>query len=100
MTQIRAAVLHEPNTPMTIETLELAPPEPREVRVRMKAAGICDSDLHVIKGELRSNFPVVLGHEGAGIIEAVGSDVHDLEVGTPVVLSWIAGCGECFFCRN
>lgn len=100
MTGIRAAVLHHTNNPMSIEALELAEPGPGEVRVRMKAAGICHSDLHVIKGELRQSMPIVLGHEGAGVVEAVGPDVKDIAPGTHVVLSWIAGCGECFYCQN
>ncbi len=100
MTTVRAAVLHGINTPLSIETLTLAPPGPREVQVRLRAAGVCHSDLHVIKGELRQPLPIVLGHEGAGTVEAVGAEVRDIQPGARVVLSWIPACGECFYCRN
>lgn len=100
MTSIRAAVLHESNKPLVIETLTLAPPGPSEVQVRMHAAGVCHSDLHVMKGELRQALPVVLGHEGAGVVEAVGAEVRSIQPGMRVALSWIPGCGKCFFCQN
>jgi len=100
MTAIRAAVLHAVDTPLKIETLTLASPGPHEVQVRMHVAGICHSDLHVIKGELRQSLPVVLGHEGSGVVEAVGDDVHNIQPGARVALSWVPGCGECFYCQN
>ncbi len=100
MAEIRAAVLHAVGTPMTVEQVELAEPGPNEVRVRMVAAGVCHSDLHVIKGELRQKLPIVLGHEGAGIVEAVGADVKHVQPRQRVVLSWIPGCGECYYCQH
>jgi Zn-dependent alcohol dehydrogenase len=100
MPPIRAAVLHAANEPMKIETLDLAPPGPREVMVRMSVAGVCHSDLHVIKGELRQRLPIVLGHEGAGIVEAVGAEVKSVRPGQRVVLSWIPSCGECYYCQH
>jgi Zn-dependent alcohol dehydrogenase len=100
MPDIRAAVLHEIDGEMVIERVVLAPPGPGEVLVRMVAAGVCHSDLHVVKGHLRHRLPVVLGHEGAGVVEAVGEGVESVEPGTPVVLMWIPSCGHCPYCAS
>ena len=70
---MRAAVLHEPGAPLRIEELELQAPRAGEVRVRVEAAGVCHSDLHYMTGDLRARSRVVVGHEGAGIVEEVGS---------------------------
>ena len=98
---VRAAVLDRPGVATRIETLELAPPGPGEVRVRMAAAGVCHSDLHVRDGEWERPGPVVMGHEGAGIVEALGPDVgpeSGLAVGRLVALSWLIPCGRCRAC--
>ncbi len=75
---VRAAVLRAPHTPLAVETLELADPGPGEVRVRYGASGVCHSDLHCIDGEWTVPLPLVLGHEGAGTVEAVGPGVGGL----------------------
>jgi S-(hydroxymethyl)glutathione dehydrogenase/alcohol dehydrogenase len=102
-TSIRAAVLDRPGVPTRIETLELDPPGEGEVRVRMVAAGVCHSDLHVRDGEWEREGPVVLGHEGAAIVEALGPGVADhhpgLRAGALVALAWLIPCGRCRSCR-
>jgi S-(hydroxymethyl)glutathione dehydrogenase / alcohol dehydrogenase len=95
---VRAAVLLTLGEPSSVETLELAEPRAGEVRVRILASGVCHSDLHVRDGEWPRPTPVVMGHEGAGVIEAVGPGVTDRHVGQPVVLSWLIPCGECRAC--
>jgi S-(hydroxymethyl)glutathione dehydrogenase/alcohol dehydrogenase len=94
----RAAVFWGPERPFTVEEIDIAPPGPGDVVVRMAAAGICGTDLHCVKGEWSRPTPMVLGHEGVGIVEAVGSEVEDLASGDKVVLSWAASCGECADC--
>lgn len=95
-----AAVLYEANQPLRIEDVLVLPPERGEVTVRMKAAGVCHSDLHVMKGELSMPMPIILGHEGAGIIEAVGEGVTSVAVGDPVILVWRGSCGKCEYCEG
>jgi S-(hydroxymethyl)glutathione dehydrogenase/alcohol dehydrogenase len=101
-TTTRAAVLERPGVPTRIETLVLDPPGPGEVRIRMAAAGVCHSDLHVRDGEWEREGPIALGHEGAGVIEALGdgvaSDRPDLAPGTLVALAWLIPCGTCRAC--
>lgn len=99
MSVVRAAVLDRPGGPVTVTEVELAPPNAGEVEVRISAAGVCHSDLHVVKGEWELPLPVVLGHEGAGVVTAVGAGVTDLEVGDHVVLSWVPACGACRQCQ-
>jgi S-(hydroxymethyl)glutathione dehydrogenase/alcohol dehydrogenase len=100
MPTVRAAVLHGPNQDLQIEELELAPPRAGEVLVRYGASGVCHSDLHVVDGEWSASFPLVLGHEGAGVIEAVGEGVTHVAEGDHVVLSWWYPCGTCLQCRR
>jgi S-(hydroxymethyl)glutathione dehydrogenase/alcohol dehydrogenase len=95
----RAAVLEHPGAASRIEDLELAEPGPAEVRVRLTASGVCHSDLHVRDGEWSRPGPVVLGHEGAGVVEAIGPGVTGLRPGQPVALSWLVPCGVCRACR-
>lgn len=99
MTSTRAVVLRAPGEPATVETLSLAEPRAGEVRVRVLASGVCHSDLHVRDGEWPRPTPIVMGHEGAGVVEAVGPDVRSLSVGQPVALSWLVPCGVCRSCR-
>jgi S-(hydroxymethyl)glutathione dehydrogenase/alcohol dehydrogenase len=100
VTSTRAAVLRTSGRPTTIEPLELATPRPGEVRVRILASGVCHSDLHVRDGEWPRPTPIVMGHEGAGVVEAVGADVRSLSIGQPVALSWLVPCGICRACRS
>ncbi|QRY53720.1 zinc-binding dehydrogenase [Mycolicibacterium septicum] len=97
-TRIQAAVL-DGNGTISIEHVDLAAPGPGEVRVEIAAAGVCHSDLHVTTGAWDVPAPVVLGHEGSGVVTAVGPGVDDLEPGDHVVLSWVPGCGECRACQ-
>ncbi len=96
----RAAVFHEVGRPLTVEEIDLAQPGPRDVVVRMVAVGLCGTDLHQVKGEWQRPTPMVLGHEGAGVVAAVGSEVELVSVGEEVVLSWAPSCGECGDCRR
>jgi NADPH:quinone reductase-like Zn-dependent oxidoreductase len=84
----RAAVLHQADSPLQIETIAAAPIAPSDVLVRVRAAGLCHTDLEVIDGSLRYPMPIVLGHEAAGVIEDVGPAVRQLKKGDRVVLSW------------
>ncbi len=99
MTTIRAAVLRAAGQPATVEELTLAEPRAGEVRVRILASGVCHSDLHVRDGDWPRPTPIALGHEGAGVVEAVGSGVTALVVGQSVALSWLVPCGVCRSCR-
>lgn len=96
----RAAVFHGPGEPLAVREVELEEPRAGEVLVRMAACGICGTDLHSIRGEWTRPTPIVLGHEGAGVVEAVGAGVTSLAPGDEVVLSWAPGCGECADCRR
>jgi S-(hydroxymethyl)glutathione dehydrogenase/alcohol dehydrogenase len=98
--RIRAAVLHEFGRPLVLEELELDPPKQGEVLVRMAASGVCHSDLHVVQGIHPTELPVVLGHEGAGIVEQVGPGVVGLEAGDHVLLTWLPYCGHCRQCTR
>jgi Zn-dependent alcohol dehydrogenase len=95
---MRAAVLYQPGEPLRVEDVELGAPRAGEVRVRVAAAGVCHSDYHYMRGDLAGNLPVVLGHEGAGVVEEVGAGVDGLEPGQRVVLGWRTPCGRCAWC--
>ena len=98
--KFRAAVLNEVNRPLAIETLEMAPLAPTDVLVRIRASGLCHTDLEVIQGSLVYPLPIVLGHEGAGVVEAVGSEVTQVKPGDHVICSWNPHCGHCFYCER
>ena len=95
-----AAVLWERGQPLSVEEVELAPPGPGEVLVEMKAAGVCHSDLHPARDDWPIRTPVVLGHEGAGIVREVGAGVSQLSLGDHVVLCWAPACGACSYCSE
>ncbi len=97
---IRAAVLNAPNTPFEIETLTLEAPRTGEVLVKLAACGVCHSDWHVATGDTRHPLPCVCGHEGAGVVEAIGPEVRGISIGDHVVLSWAPDCGHCFYCEH
>src|SRR3978361_1864999 len=84
----RAAVLHAAQTPMSIETVTAAELKPSDVLVRIRAAGLCHTDLEVIEGSLRYPMPIVLGPEAAGVVERIGPAARGVRVGDHVVLSW------------
>lgn len=96
---MKAAVLHNYGEALRIEEVHLEEPHKGEVRVKMKAAGICHSDLHVIDAHLPLPVPIILGHEGSGVVDAVGEDVRDVKVGDHVALNWVPSCGECHYCK-
>lgn len=95
---VKAAVLYNFNEPLKVESLKLRAPGPDEVAVKLAASGVCHSDLSVQQMKLPFPPPVVLGHEGAGIVEEVGKDVKHLAPGDHVVLSWVENCGRCHYC--
>ncbi len=97
---MRAAVMTAPNTPLSIEEVTLFDTGPDDVLVRVTASGLCHSDLFFLQGFNNSPPPLVLGHEGAGIVEEVGLDVRTLAVGDRVIFRWVPACGQCWFCKN
>ncbi|GLX93754.1 zinc-binding dehydrogenase [Herbidospora sp. NBRC 101105] len=95
---MRAALLERVGAPLVVRDLDLAPPGPEEVLVRVEAAGVCHSDQHYLAGDLRCPLPVVPGHEGTGVIEAVGPGVTRFRPGDRVCLMWRPRCGQCRNC--
>jgi S-(hydroxymethyl)glutathione dehydrogenase/alcohol dehydrogenase len=98
--QVRAAVLREVGGSPKVEEVELADPGPGQVRVQLRATGVCHSDLSLATGKMTATMPVVLGHEGAGLIAETGAGVTDLVVGDKVVLNWAPACRACWFCEH
>ena len=92
----RGVVYAEPDAPLSVEELTVDPPGPREVLVRVKACGLCHTDLQYVETKGHGmRFPILLGHEGAGVVEEVGSDVTLVAPGDRVVIAWRAPCGDC-----
>lgn len=92
--------MRQPGTEMVLEELQLDRPGPGEVRLRIEAAGVCHSDLHYLTGGLNAKTPIVLGHEGAGVVLEVGEGVTAFAPGDKAVLMWRPRCGECEFCLS
>jgi len=97
---MQAVIFTEPSEPIQFTEVDLAAPGPGEVRVRIAAAGVCHSDLHVKRGEWDAPAPLVMGHEGSGVVTELGEGVTSLAVGDHVVLSWVPPCGDCRYCRS
>jgi S-(hydroxymethyl)glutathione dehydrogenase / alcohol dehydrogenase len=97
---MRAAIFTEPDGPLSVEDVTPTDPGPRDVIVKVSASGICHSDLSVINGTLPMPPPAILGHEGAGVVEEVGSEVRHLQPGDRVIGSFIPACGVCWFCHH
>ena len=97
---VSATVFTRPDEPLGTEELRLTEMRDNLVRVRLRASGVCHSDLHVAAGEWTADGPLVLGHEGAGVVEAVGSGVRDIRPGDHVILSWFAPCRRCEYCAR
>ena len=95
---MRAAVLDTIPGELVVGDVEVRDPQPREVLIRTVAAGLCHSDLHFMEGKYVCELPVVLGHESAGIVEAVGSHVTYVQPGDPVVTCVSGFCGTCSYC--
>lgn len=104
----RAAVLHKTSVdfpyskskPISVETIDLDDPGPGEVLIKMAAAGLCHSDLSVVNGDRPRELPIVIGHECAGVVEALGPGVDDLEKGDHVVMVFMPSCGHCSPCAE
>src|SRR6266700_2033350 len=95
---MKAAVLYEANTPLQIVDLEQQGPQAGEARVRVKAAGVCHSDWHIMNGDWQLPLPMVLGHEAAGIVEEVGAGVANVKPGDHIIFSFRPQCGRCLYC--
>jgi S-(hydroxymethyl)glutathione dehydrogenase/alcohol dehydrogenase len=95
---INAAILWEQGRPLSVEEAELEAPRAGEVLVEVKAAGVCHSDLHPARGDWPARTPLVLGHEGAGVVREVGEGVKRLRAGDHVVFCWAPPCGQCPAC--
>jgi S-(hydroxymethyl)glutathione dehydrogenase/alcohol dehydrogenase len=97
---MKAAVLHAPGTELAVEEISVAKPGSREVLIRTRACGACHSDLHFVDGTYPTPLPAIPGHEAAGVVEAVGSDVTSIKPGDHVVTCFSAFCGRCEFCLS
>ena len=98
--EVRGVVARAVGEPVAIETIVVRDPGPGEALVQVKACGVCHTDLHYREGGINDEFPFLLGHEAAGVVEAVGDGVTDVEPGDFVVLNWRAVCGNCRACRK
>jgi len=97
----RAAVAFEPNKPLQIVEVDVEPPKKGEVLVRIVATGVCHTDAYTLSGaDSEGNFPAILGHEGGGIVEAIGEGVTSVDVGDHVIPLYTAECGQCKFCTS
>lgn len=99
-TEIKAAVLYEANTPLKIQSLLLDDPGPHEVRIALQATGLCHSDLNYMIGSNRHYMPVVLGHEGFGVVQEIGGSVTTVGTGDTVIPYLVPDCGKCELCRS
>ncbi|MBK5223469.1 MAG: S-(hydroxymethyl)mycothiol dehydrogenase [Acidimicrobiia bacterium] len=98
--EVRGVVARSTGEPVSVETVLVPDPGPGEVLVTVQACGVCHTDLHYREGGINDDFPFLLGHEVAGVVEAIGDDVTDTAVGDYVVLAWRAPCGTCRACRR
>ncbi|MGZ4495699.1 MAG: alcohol dehydrogenase catalytic domain-containing protein, partial [Nocardioides sp.] len=100
MQQVRGVVARGKGEPVSIETVNVPDPGPGEALVQVQACGVCHTDLHYREGGINDDFPFLLGHEAAGVVEAVGEGVTEVAPGDFVVLNWRAVCGECRACTR
>jgi S-(hydroxymethyl)mycothiol dehydrogenase len=98
--EVRGVVARSKGAPVGVETVIVPDPGPGEALVRVQACGVCHTDLHYREGAINDDFPFLLGHEAAGIVESVGPDVREVAPGDFVVLNWRAVCGTCRSCRR
>ncbi|KAM9237410.1 alcohol dehydrogenase S chain-like [Dugong dugon] len=96
----KAAVLWDVKKPFSIEEVEVAPPKANEVRIKMVATGVCGTDDHVVSGHMTSPFPVIVGHEAAGIVESIGEGVTTVKPGDKVIPVSVPQCGKCAGCKH
>ncbi|MGC0420617.1 S-(hydroxymethyl)mycothiol dehydrogenase [Embleya sp. AB8] len=97
---VRGVVARSKGAPVSIETIVVPDPGPGEARVQVQACGVCHTDLHYREGGIGDEYPYLLGHEAAGIVESVGAGVTEVAVGDFVILNWRAVCGDCRACRR
>jgi S-(hydroxymethyl)mycothiol dehydrogenase len=100
MHEVRGVVARSKGAPVSVETILVPDPGPGEALVQVQACGVCHTDLHYREGGINDDFPFLLGHEAAGVVEAVGDDVRDLAPGDFVILNWRAVCGTCRACKR
>jgi S-(hydroxymethyl)mycothiol dehydrogenase len=98
--EVRAVVARAKGAPVTVETIVVPDPGPGEALVKVQACGVCHTDLHYREGGIGDDYPYLLGHEAAGVVEAVGAGVTRVAPGDFVILNWRAVCGECRSCRR
>ncbi len=98
--RVRGVVATAKKAPVTVETIVVPDPGPGEAKVRVQACGVCHTDLHYREGGIGDDYPYLLGHEAAGVVESVGPDVTGIAPGDFVILNWRAVCGECRACRR
>jgi S-(hydroxymethyl)mycothiol dehydrogenase len=98
--RVRGVVARSKGAPVSVETVVVPDPGPGEAAVRIQACGVCHTDLHYREGGINDDFPFLLGHEAAGVVDAVGEGVTDVAPGDYVVLNWRAVCGQCRACRR
>ena len=98
--EVRGVVATAKGAPVTVETVIVPDPGPGEVVVKVQACGVCHTDLHYREGAINDDFPFLLGHEAAGLVDTVGPDVTNVAPGDYVVLAWRAPCGRCRSCRR
>ena len=98
--EVQGVIAREKGAPVEVTTILVPDPGPGEALVRVQACGVCHTDLHYREGGINDEFPFLLGHEAAGIVEAVGPDVSSVALGDFVILNWRAVCGECRSCRR
>ena len=100
MHKVKAVVALSQDAPVTVTTINVPDPGKGEALVKVLTCGVCQTDHHYVTGGVGQDFPYLLGHESAGIVEAVGDDVTDIAPGDLVILNWRAVCGECRACRK
>lgn len=100
MQEVRGIIARAKGEPVSLETILVPDPGPGEAVVAIQACGVCHTDLHYREGAINDEFPFLLGHEAAGLVESVGEDVTDVAVGDFVIINWRAVCGECRSCRR
>jgi len=98
--QVRAVVARGKGAPVSLETIIVPEPGPGEALVKIEACGVCHTDLHYREGGINDDFPFLLGHEAAGVVESVGEGVTDVAPGDFVILNWRAVCGQCRACQR
>jgi S-(hydroxymethyl)mycothiol dehydrogenase len=100
MHEVQGVIARAKGAPVEVTTILVPDPGPGEALVKVQSCGVCHTDLHYREGGINDEFPFLLGHEAAGVVEAVGDGVHDLAVGDFVILNWRAVCGQCRACKR